>query len=162
MNNFKKIVRESIKDVISESYTLGKLNKQMSDSFFTPHPPYTRKDKGPYTDFEPISASELTGDSVRMKCKRLPKEYDGKCYVVLLDDMLSFSELGKFNPNGENIKHYFVVKCNNPEEAKIIIKNARKDYMRLLGIDTEMPQFGDEVSYNVKNFKECLAWHDDN
>lgn len=72
--------------------------------------------------------------------------------------MLSFSKLADFNPKGKGTKHYFVVKCKNPEEAEQIIKNAKKDYMRLLGIDTEMPVFADDVTYKVKNSDECTAW----
>lgn len=63
MNNIKRIVRESIRDVISES--LDKLHSDMVGHFIAPNRPRVRKNE--FGDVEYISPNELSGESVKMK-----------------------------------------------------------------------------------------------
>lgn len=139
---------------------LAKLNSEMVGAFIRPKRPH-RVVGDEYKEIEYLSPEELSGEDVVMQSKKLPAGYEGPCYVVFLDDMLSFSKLGEFNPKGNGTHHYIVVRCNDAEQAKVIAKNGSKDYMRVLGMCVNEPEFSDNVSYSVKDADECPAWLDE-
>ena len=136
---------------------LARLNSEMGDAFIRPKYPH-RVVGDVYKEIENLSPEELSSKDVAMPSKKLPKGYEGPCYVVFLDDMLSFSNLGEFNPKGKGTHHYIVVKCNDAGQAKTIARNGSKDYMRVLGMCVKEPVFGPNASYSIKDADECPAW----
>lgn len=133
------------------------INRDMMRDFTKPKRPTKTIAKNPYyRDVEEVSAEELSKDKVRFN--KIPKGYDGECYVIFLDDMLSFSGLGDFNPKGKNTQHYQVVKCDNVKDAQTVAKNGSRDEMRLLGISCDMPKFRKTASFSIKNAEDCPLW----